>query len=129
MCKSGTHTMSPSSPVVTMSSLLGSTRAVCPLCPVLLSFIQLHYREALPLHRELRTIMQFGTTELVTPVRTHSGAYELIGSWPYRAPSGSSTGNEKKKRKRYWMQQHFHSLVLKHTNSLFFLKQTFYKTK
>lgn len=50
---------------------------ICSVC-----FIQLSSREDLPLHPELSTIMQFGTAELVTPVRTHSGTGGLIGSWP-----------------------------------------------
>lgn len=67
----------------------------CSLC-----FIQLHYRDRIPLHPEPRTIMSFGTAELVRPFTAHTGAVGLIGSWPYGTPSGLSTGE-----KRHWMQR------------------------
>lgn len=56
--KSGTHTMAPSSPVVTSSSSL-SGRAVCPLCPEPLIVFRSAalWGSEIPLHPELRTIM------------------------------------------------------------------------
>lgn len=54
-------------------------------------YVQFCCREKLPLHSELRTIMLFGTAELVIPVSILTGSDGLIGFVLWRVSLGCHT--------------------------------------